>query len=119
MDAEVDAEIEELKATYEARVRREHDSCLVLRGENGVAKTKYAVVKQNEDARLQEIETLRAEKATMAETIAALEAEAGRLHDTIDSHERAIEAKNKNSRACRRESCSCRAASSRTRESSR
>jgi len=96
MDTEVDAEIEELKATYEARVRREHDSCLVLRGENGVTKTKYAVVKQNEDARLQEIETLRAEKATMAETIAALEAEAGSLHDTIDSHERAIETKNKN-----------------------
>ena len=94
MDEEVDAEIEQLKASYEAQIECEHDTCLSLRGENGVAKTKYALVKQHEEGRLQEIERLQVDKDRLSERVAELEKEANHLHETIDNHERGIEGKN-------------------------
>jgi len=94
MDEEVDSEIEQLKSTYEARIKREHEVGLVLRGENGVAKTKYAVVKQHEDARLEEISGLKADKATMSDDIVRLNAEAERLRELIHTHERTLDSKN-------------------------
>lgn len=95
MDEEVDNEIEQLKASYDIQVKREHESCLILRGENGVAKAKYALVKQHEEGHLQEIERLQADKARLSEHVVELEKEARHLHDMIDNHERGIEGKNK------------------------
>lgn len=94
IDEEVDCEIEQLKASFEERIRREHEDCLILRGENGVAKTKYAIVRQHEDDRLREIESLTLEKSNLADKVADLEREVQHLHETVDTHERVIERKN-------------------------
>ena len=94
IDAEVDDEIEQQKASFKAQLQREHERCLVLRGENGLTKSKYALVKQHEEARLQEIEDLQAENAKLAETISALKDEGKQLTEIIDAHERNIEGKN-------------------------
>jgi chromosome segregation ATPase len=94
MDEEVDAEIEQLKVDYEARIQREHDVGLTLRGENGVTKNKYAIVKQYENARLEEIASLTAQAKQMSDTISALQTEAQELHETVDAHERSIDSKN-------------------------
>lgn len=94
MEEQVDEEIEQLKASYEARVEREHDAGLVLRGENGVAKTKYALVKQHEDARLEEIAALKMDKRRAAEDVARRDAEADLLRELIHTHERTLDAKN-------------------------
>lgn len=95
IDAEVDAEIEQQKSNFEAQLQREHERCLVLRGENGLTKSKYALVKQHEEARLQEIENLQAENVKLAETISVLKEEGKELMEIIDAHERNIEGKNK------------------------
>ena len=94
MEDTVHEEIEQLKASYEARIKREHDAGLVLRGENGVAKTKYALVKQHEDARLQEIAQLKADAESEARARAERDAEAERLRERIRTHERTLDAKN-------------------------
>lgn len=73
IERDADSEIDLLKAKYDMRLAKEHKQTLMLRGENGIMKTKFADLNHKLDQQKEELRMFVEKEKELYETIRGLE----------------------------------------------